>query len=178
MIEWIQSLEGLMTLSFAGVSVASIILGVIAVLKTFKSGFNLKTIIQAFDTAKVEIKKLEEEKKILEEEKLIIEAENSLERKQNAEMNAFTMKAMSLIIANASGISGTDKIALIEESKKIQENVFEEGKKQLESLKGNAKKAKEILEDVKKSKDEIVNTAEETFEEAKNLLEKYSKKKV
>lgn len=183
MLDWIQSFDGVMSLTVWGVSLGSLVTSVVSIIRLRKSNVTLKSITNAFSKSEEEIERLKQEKEELEEEKVMQEAQYNLERKQNAEINSFNLKALSIIIGQSSGISAADKIDLINDAEKIQERVFEEGEKQLLQLKEKISKVDEIIEKGKELKDKaetninkIKETAKETIEEGKTLLEKYLKK--
>lgn len=168
MIEWIQSLEGIATITFGGLSIGSLIAATVGMIKSLNNAKTFGDISKAFVNAKDSVKKLEEEK-------TIAEAESKVEREINARVQEFNMKALSLIITQSTGISSIDKMDLITEFNDIKDNVVIKGKELVNELKNDFELAKKQLEE--KTIETAKGVAEAAVEKTKSLIEKYSKNK-
>lgn len=170
MFEWMQSFEGIMTMSLGGISLATITTFVVTLLKNTKSMSSAKDLISAVKDAKEITSKqqdlIDKQNKTLEEKEFEIEI-----RKQNETM---ILKALSIMVASSSGIDSVSKIDFLNDLKISQEKVKTLSLDVFKSLKDEAEEKvvelkKEVIEKGTEVLDEIVSTTS-------NLVNKYSKK--
>lgn len=174
-VEWIQSIDGVASITVGGISLAAIVAAVWGMLKASKYGKIFLNIEKVFNASQKLIDDLTKENQKKEEELLIKEAEIKVREEEQLATTQFLMKSMSLIIAQSNGIQSLDKIALLEEAKDLKDNVIDKAKRTLQEIKNDAIKAKEVL--VEETKENVEELKVDTFKEVGNLLDKYTKNK-
>lgn len=161
-IEWIQSFDGVMSLSFGGLSVLSIVGVVFTVYKQVKSAGSLKEVLEGLKEAKKTIEELTLENQHKDEEI----QKNRLEKQNTDEAQAFIMKSLAIIITASSGVDSLTKIQLSQDIKTFAEN----------SKNRTIEKAKETIREVKEKAEVKVNEVyKETINDVLKITEKYSK---
>lgn len=174
-VEWVQTIDGVASITVGGVSIAAIVAAVWGMLKASKYGKVFLNIEKVFKESQNLIDNLTKENQKKEEEILIKEAEIKVKDEEHLATTQFLMKAISLIIAQSNGIQSLDKIALLEEAKDLKDNVIDKAKRTLEEIKNDVIKAKEVL--VEETKENVEELKVDTFKEVGNLLDKYTKNK-
>lgn len=174
-VEWVQTIDGVASITVGGVSLVAIAAAVWGMLKASKYGKIFLNIEKVFNASQNLIDDLTKENEKKEEELLIKEAEIKVKDEEHLATTQFLMKSMSLIIAQSNGIQSLDKIALLEEAKDLKDNVIDKAKRTLQEIKNDAIKAKEVL--VEETKENVEKLSVDTFKEVGNMLDKYTKNK-
>lgn len=174
-VEWVQSIDGVASITVGGVSLAAIVAAVWGMLKASKYGKIFLNIEKVFNQSQNLIDDLTKENQKKDEELLIKEAEIKVKNEEQLATTQFLMKSMSLIIAQSNGIQSLDKIALLEEAKDLKDNVIDKAKKTLQEIKDDVIKAKEVL--VEETKENVEELKVDAFKEVGNMLDKYTQNK-
>lgn len=170
MLDWIQSFEGIITMSLGGVSLGTIVTFATVMFKNAKSMSSARDLISAVKEAKEVASKQEilinKQNKTLEERELEIEI-----RKEN---EAMLLKSMSIVIASSSGIDAVSKINFLNELKTSREKIKSFSISALESVKDVAEE--KVVELKKEVIEKGTQVLDETIKEVSTLVNKYSKK--
>lgn len=162
LIEWVQSIDGIMGMTFGGVSLAAIIGVVWSTVKSVGNAKTLKEVMGALNTAKETIIKERSAREEVDKQNKILQAEKKIESAKTD----YLLKSISLIIAASNGISGVDKISLINDGKKLMETIKTESEKTIEKV---------IEESAKTVEKVVIEKTQETVEEVQSYLDKYVK---
>ncbi|NCU41379.1 MAG: hypothetical protein EOM19_01480 [Candidatus Moranbacteria bacterium] len=183
-LEWIQSFEGITTISIGGLSLTTIVGFLLYAWKTASKMKNIGELVGLINQSK---KMIEEEKELVQKEReqasvyKKISDEKSLQLENQAMINNLLLKGMSIVIAASGGIDTVSKVDMINDMKKMRD-VLE--KRTIES----AKKTKEIVEETEKEVEvkvmeaekevekEVVKVLDDSIKEAAVLVDKYSKR--
>lgn len=161
-IEWVQSIDGIMGMTFGGVSLAAIIGVVWTTITSVGNANTLKEVMGALKTAKETITKERSAREEVDKQNIVLQAEKKVESAKTD----YLLKSISLIIAASNGISGVDKIALINDGKKLMETIKIESEKTIEKV---------IEESAKTVEKAVIETTQETVKEVQSYLDKYVK---
>lgn len=173
--DWMQSIEGVMTMTFGGMSLSAIIINVWATIKNVAKAKNAAEIMVALGDAKSLIDTLTKDNKVKDDQLVVANAEAIVRQQRQEAVESFTMKMLSVIIAQSNGIDPIAKIALLNEAKELKTNVIDEGKKLLEKIKNDALEAAKVI--AEETKNEAVSVGEETLGQAMSILDGYINQK-
>lgn len=182
-MEWVQSIQGILTLSIGGISLGSII-GLIVSL--FKNGAKTTQILGLkgdLINASSSLKESNETNKALLEVAQEKEIENErlqLQKIEDSEIQQLTLKILSYLIS-ASSIDAITKVDVLKEINNSKDKIEKAKEEFFENL--NLKK-EEFLKTAKEKKEELLDKAQEKItktlstisEKANETIEKYSKK--
>lgn len=183
-MEWLQSIEGLMTLSFGGITLGTVVTLIVSLVKsggTKQAVTELKT--QVLESKEALIETTEANKNLLgtvEDKEVEIER-LEIEKLQNTETQNLTLKILSYIVSASGGIDNVTKVDVLNEIKNAQNKIqtsqveFKERlrMKKEDLLKTASEKKEELLE---KANEGILNTLDTIGNKASEIIQKHSKK--
>ena len=177
MIEWLQSFQGITTLSIGGISITGAAGMLIYVIKQSSTMRNVKDMVEMIKQTKTMLDKERETSAI--EKEARIKAELSLDEKElealkASEVQALLLKSVSIIIAASSGIDSVSKIEMVNDLKTLQTTMKKEVSKVVEKVKEEVVQTVEVVKE--ESKKEVETFLDKAVSETSSLLEKYSKK--
>lgn len=176
-LNWLQSINGVFTLTFGGMSLAAIIGSVMTISKNVKQQGVLGAVKTELVTVKEQLKETQKMNQVmleLNEEKQEEMDRMELQRLEENETQKLILQALTFIISAAGGIDDVTKVKFITEMNKAKENIVTKANEIKTMVKEEvAIKTEEFLE-------KTVEKAEEFLGEAKTKLEsvvnKYTKK--
>lgn len=162
-VDWLQSFQGITTLSIGGISVSGIIGFILYAIKSGGQMKGVSDLVTIVKDAKVMIDEEREKNAALKEEKTAYE----IELTKRADIENLLLKSVSVIVAASSGIDPMSKIELLNDMKTLQNNLTDTGKTI----------ANETKEEVKKDvKEQTVKFLDSAIVQTATLIDKYSKK--
>lgn len=174
-VQWIQSLNGIFIMTFGGLSftaVAGVIFNLIKARKDKHVLSNLSNVLENSTKESEELKEALEEQK---EENILLKAEQKSKDQDNAEIQNLLLNAVSIIIAQSSGISSADKISFMNSVKEAQEKIEKRAELLEEEILSSVEKAKEFIKTKKEKAEKIKQDVKSTVDNVKTLIEKYTK---
>lgn len=162
-LDWVQSFQGITTLSLGGISISGIVGFIIFAVK---SGSQMRSVSDVANMVKEAQKMLTEEraKTALFKEQV---DKNQLELAKRSDIENLLLKGMMTVIAASNGIDTVTKIDMINDMKNLQKSLTEEVKKEVQET------VKTVQETLKENTTQVLNT---TITQAATLVDKYSKK--
>lgn len=162
-VDWLQSFQGITTLSIGGISVSGIIGFILYAIKSGGQMKGVSDLVTIVKDAKVMIDEEREKNAVLKEEKTAYE----IELTKRADIENLLLKSVSVIVAASSGIDPMSKIELLNDMKTLQNNLIDTGKTV----------AIETKEEVKKDvKEQTIKLLDSAIVQTATLIDKYSKK--
>lgn len=162
-VDWLQSFQGITTLSIGGISLSAIIGFIIYAIKSGSQMKGVTDLVTIVKDAKVMIDEEREKNAALKEEKTAYE----IELTKRADIENLLLKSVSVIVAASSGIDPMSKIELLNDMKTLQNNLIDTGKAV----------AIETKEEVKKDvKEQTIKLLDSAIVQTATLIDKYSKK--
>lgn len=162
-VDWLQSFQGITTLSIGGISLSGIIGFILYAVKSGSQMKGVSDLVTIVKDAKVMIDEEREKNAALKEEKTAYE----IELTKRADIENLLLKSVSVIVAASSGIDPMSKIELLNDMKTLQNNLIDTGKAV----------AIETKEEVKKDvKEQTIKLLDSAIVQTATLIDKYSKK--
>jgi hypothetical protein len=162
-VEWLQSFQGVTTLSIGGLSLGSIVGLGIYIWRSAGKMKGVKDLVEIVKESKVMIDEEREQVKLYKE----ANAQKDFEIAKQTQVNNLLLKGMSIIIAASGGIDSVSKIEMVNDMKNAKDILTKEF---IETGKETVEKVKEEV------KDKTVKVLDSAIIQAATLIDKYSKK--
>ena len=162
-LEWVQSFQGITTLSIGGISIGGIVGFIVYAVKSGSQMKGVKDLVGIIKESKVMLDQERENTRVYKESS----DQKDLELTKQSEINNLLLKGMSIIIAASGGIDSVSKIEMINDMKSAKNILTKEVKVAAE------KTVDSIKEEAKEQTVKILDTA---VQQAATIIDKYSKK--
>lgn len=162
-LDWVQSFQGITTISIGGISLGGIAAFIVYAVKSARTMKGVGDLVKLFKEAKIMIDEEKEQTRIYKESA----DKKDLEIAKQSEVNNLLLKGMSIVIAASGGIDTVSKIEMVNDMKKARDILTTEVKETV----------KETVAVVKQeAKEQSVKVLDTAIKEAATLIDKYSKK--
>lgn len=162
-LDWVQSFQGITTISIGGISLGGIAGFIIYAVKSARTMKGVGDLTKLIKEAKVMLDEEKEQTRIYKESA----EKKDLEIAKQSEVNNLLLKGLSIVIAASGGIDTVSKIEMVNDMKKARDILTTEVKETV----------KETVEVVKEeAKEQSIKVLDTAIKEAATLIDKYSKK--
>jgi hypothetical protein len=162
-LDWVQSFQGITTISIGGISLGGITAFIVYAVKSASTMKGVGDLVKLVKEAKVMLDEEKEQTRIYKESA----DKKDLEIAKQSEVNNLLLKGMSIVIAASGGIDTVSKIEMVNDMKNARDILTSEVKETV----------KETVAVVKQeAKEQSVKVLDTAIKEAATLIDKYSKK--
>jgi len=169
-VDWLQSFEGITTLSIGGMSIGGIAGLIIYVVKSAGTMRSVGDLVNIVKESKTIIDSEREQTKIYKESAMMYKESSDkkdLEIARQSEVNNLLLKGLSIVIAASGGIDTVSKIEMVNDMKNARDILTTEVKETV----------KETVAVVKQeAKEQSMKILDVAINQAATIIDKYSKK--